>query len=446
MGWNQNSRLDLLHALWIDQTFHIDEYHDNTGDKSVYKGHYYSDKAPGIVFLALPAFAVSAGILNLLDIPLVSPRGWRISSWIATAGSVGVITALGGVAMFLFLHRFFKKENAFLTAFVTFLGASPFPYATMLFSHAAVAGLISIALWAISDQQFIQRFIDVGHSPSTAPPAETETRWLKRHLLAGFCCGFAISSEFTAVTAAGGVLALACLVGWQRGMFVALGAIPPLLLIPIYNWICFEGSLSFGYHNLALTEFQQMNKGLFGVTFPPKIESVYLILFSPARGLFFWTPFFMLALFSLGSFFRRSRVVFAVSVSVILLHMVLMAGYYMPSGGAALGPRHLTVILPFISLLVAAGLSRFPGTGFVLGCFSLLLTTLGSLINAAPPSDLPNPLFEFYLPQAEHGEFAPCVISFLGASPWIGSAFLFCAILTIYYYYSCDLHFLRESE
>jgi len=82
MGWNQNSRLDLLHALFVQKTFKIDQYHENTGDKSVHDGHYYSDKAPGIVFIALPAFAVSVAVLNILDIPLDSPRGW-----LAQAGS-----------------------------------------------------------------------------------------------------------------------------------------------------------------------------------------------------------------------------------------------------------------------------------------------------------------------------------------------------------------------
>lgn len=94
-GWNQNSRLDLLHALFVHQTFKIDAYHENTGDKSVHDGHYYSDKAPGIVFLALPAFALSAGILHLLDVPLDSDNGWLASDWITTAGSVGLISRVG---------------------------------------------------------------------------------------------------------------------------------------------------------------------------------------------------------------------------------------------------------------------------------------------------------------------------------------------------------------
>ena len=53
-GWNQNSRFDLLRAIVEQHTLQIDAYHENTQDKAHFQGHYYSDKAPGLVFLAVP--------------------------------------------------------------------------------------------------------------------------------------------------------------------------------------------------------------------------------------------------------------------------------------------------------------------------------------------------------------------------------------------------------
>src|SRR5579864_9777593 len=53
-GWNQNSRFDLLRAIVERHTLQIDAYHENTQDKAYFRGHYYSDKAPGLVFLAVP--------------------------------------------------------------------------------------------------------------------------------------------------------------------------------------------------------------------------------------------------------------------------------------------------------------------------------------------------------------------------------------------------------
>lgn len=421
-GWNQNSRLDLLHALFVHGTFKIDAYHENTGDKSVHNGHYYSDKAPGIVFIALPAFALSAGLLHLIDIPLDSEKGWLISDWITTAGSVGLVTALGGAAMFLFLCRLVERRYAFLTTYVVFLGSLPFPYATMLFSHAAVIGFICIALWAIADDFFMQRMIRQGISLSASDGERAGVRssesvslstlggegWgevastlnrssIKRHILAGLCCGLAIASEYPTATAAGGVLTLALLTNFKRGLILALAAIPPLLLIPLYNWTCFGGPLSFGYHHLALTEFQEMNKGLFGITWPPKLSSAYLILLSPARGLFFWTPFFLMAFLGFKSLIKRSPKLAYVSLVVILVHTIAISGYYMPDGGAALGPRHLAPMLPFLLPASAIALTPYSRTGLSLGYFSIVLTGFASLITAMPGSNYRNPLQDVFL-------------------------------------------------
>ena len=45
-GWNQASRLAVLHAVVVKRTIVIDDYHVRTGDKALINGHYYSEKAP----------------------------------------------------------------------------------------------------------------------------------------------------------------------------------------------------------------------------------------------------------------------------------------------------------------------------------------------------------------------------------------------------------------
>jgi hypothetical protein len=407
-----------------------------------------------MVFLALPAFAAAAGILHVLDVPLDSPKGWLASDWIATAGSVGLITALGGVAMFVFLCGLVEQRYAFLTTYVVFLGAAPFPYATMLFSHAAVIGILCIALWAIADPVFWPRMIRtnrLGHYSSPTGVGEggrragegcgaennlhgeeaklpstlnsqpsTNTPWLLRHLVAGLCCGLAISSEYTAAIAAGGVLALALFTSFKRGAVLALAAIPPLLLIPIYNWLCFGGPLAFGYHHLALTEFQEMNKGLFGITFPPKLSAAYLILLSPERGLFFWTPFFLMAFFGLKPLWKESRNAFWVMSVVVVLQVISISGYYMPSGGGALGPRHLGPALPFLTVCGVLGCRRWPNLGVLLGSYSLLLTGIATLIEAMPPEDRPDLLWVIYPGMLARNHVAHTIGAQLGLGPLLG--------------------------
>jgi hypothetical protein len=427
-GWNQNSRLDLLHALFVHRTLRIDAYHENTGDKSVHDGHYYSDKAPGIVFLTLPAFALSTAILKITDIPLDSPRGWLVSSWISTAGSVGLVTALGMVALFLLLCRFVNQEYAFTTTLIVSLGAAPFPYATMLFSHAAVMALISIALYSIADD-FAPRLS--GGDTDKAP--QIQHSHVKRHILAGFCCGLAIASEYTAAVAAAGVLALAIRHGLKNGMIIACAALLPLSLIPAYNWICFGGPFAFGYHNLVLDEFQEMNKGLFGIGFPPKPSAIYLILFSPERGLFFWTPFFLMAPVGLFRLLRTAPKIFWISLIAILAQIILISGYFMPGGGAALGPRHLASILPFIAIAAAMQLQDTPRLGHHLGFYSLLFTGLGTLVNAMPPISYVDPLFDYFLPKLIKCEITYNLGDYLGLRRCIGAIGLILFIIAFFF-------------
>src|SRR5580692_11808332 len=82
-GWNQNSRFDLLRAIIERHTLQIDAYHQNTEDKAHFRGHYYSDKAPGLVFLAVPfAVAARAG-MRVVGVDPESPRGEYALSYIA---------------------------------------------------------------------------------------------------------------------------------------------------------------------------------------------------------------------------------------------------------------------------------------------------------------------------------------------------------------------------
>jgi hypothetical protein len=225
------SRLNLMHAL-MHGTFRIDAYHRNTPDKAVLDGHYYSDKAPGTVTLAFPAFAATAVLLELGGVSLDSELGWLATSWVASAASNGLPAALGGLALFAWLSRRVEPRWAFVTTLAIFLGAAPLPYATMMFSHALVVGLLAVAIWAIAK---------TASSPRPSPPSDGgegdgQTEKVRQSsqvsecagagardfrfrydALAGFACGLALASEYTA-----GIIVVALFLwlishGWRRG-------------------------------------------------------------------------------------------------------------------------------------------------------------------------------------------------------------------------------------
>jgi hypothetical protein len=192
-------RLDLLHSLLMDHTFRIDTHHTNTQDKAFCRGHYYSDKAPGTFIVALPAFAMAVGGLELARVPMDSNEAWLISSWAGSVGSLSVLTALGAGALFIWLSRRVQARAALLTVIAIFLGAAPLPYATLMFSHSLVVGCIGIALWAF-DQEATLLTNGADFEAQRGKSVSMRHFWQQHrfNLLAGCACGWALASEYTA--------------------------------------------------------------------------------------------------------------------------------------------------------------------------------------------------------------------------------------------------------
>src|SRR3989338_6622265 len=73
VSWNDGSRFAALESVVERHTFAIDNssFLNITKDRVFFNGHFYSDKAPGLVFLALPVYFV----LHSLGVPLFSSAG-----------------------------------------------------------------------------------------------------------------------------------------------------------------------------------------------------------------------------------------------------------------------------------------------------------------------------------------------------------------------------------
>lgn len=389
-GGTSVSRLDLLQALVQHSTLCIDRYHHNTSDKALFKGHYYSDKAPGVVVLALPAFALGQVVTSDTEFADASWNdNWLLPSWVATAGSVAPITALGGACYLAWLCRWVTPTIALIATLALFLGAAPFPYATMLFSHGMVIGLLAITLWAVSRER---------EGQSIALGAFT----VSGYSVAGFCCGWVLASEFTAGLVVAGILLWVWTAGWRPAMRFCLASVPPLLLIPAYSWACFGTPFSLGYDHQAT--FPAMKEGLYGIGWPDA-PTGFKLLFSPDRGLFFWSPFLLMAAAGFPVLFKRSRSLFWLSLAVSVVQTLVVSGEVWDwRAGWTLGPRYLSPMLPLLALPAALGMQRLPRLGLGLAILSILLTGIGTLVNATPRYEVTNPLMELHLPGLWQGE------------------------------------------
>jgi len=398
-GYNQATRLDVLHAVFTERTIAIDTFHENTGDKIEWNGHVYSDKAPGIVVVAAPAFAVIYGILHSVSIDINGELGWKISAWFTTVFSVGLLCALSALALFALLKKYTSAKTALVTTVTVYLGSIIYTYAVMLFSHAATAAWLIIALW-LTDTS-------VGLLQSSSGNK-------KYSILVGVCLGFAIAGEYTAALSATFLWIFICRRNIQQSAYVLVGAVLPLLLIPLNNWLIFGSPLHLPYENVA--DFPGMQEGFFGIHIMPNVHVAWQLLGSQYRGLFFWTPFLLLSIPGYIMLYKKSAAAFCLMIITPLACVLFISSYPYWHGGWALGPRHLASALPFLIIPAALGCSRYQRIGLLLAGISIVLTGMGTLLQPlAPEGDL-FPLWDVYIPMIMRNDVRENIGNILGIS------------------------------
>ena len=415
------SRLNLLHAIISHHQLSIDSYAANTPDKAYYAGHYYSDKAPGTALVALPGFAAAAMIGHVRGIDLESSLGWRITSWAACIVSQALPAACGAAALFAWLRRYVCTRVALWTVLAIMLGGLCLPYSTLLFSHSQVIGLICVAVWAVGLFREDEAWV-----PSIIRQDSPIEKYYGRMALAGLCLGLALASEFTAGIV---VVALGLYVVIRRRSGVVpfvVAAIPPLLLIPAYSWVTIGTPWHLPYSFQA--SFPAMREGLFAIKWPDA-QTAYNLLFSPARGLLYWSPFLALAIGGYADLYRRSPWAFWLMYLVPCVQVLVISGRVWDwQAGNTVGPRYLAPMLPLLALPCALCVKRVPLLGGVLGICAMSLMTIATLTDACP-SDLYNPLTELHIPKFLRGEFSYTLgTEVFGLPPWI-SVGLYYAIL-----------------
>lgn len=347
-SWNPNARFDLTLALVHQGQLNIDAYHANTGDKARLRGHHYCDKAPGVSFLAVPAYAAFASARHLLGWPPAkvvtlgrdgspkdAPRGdGRDDVLLNSAFRWGQYTCalftsgLAGAALGMMMMTAARNAGRSLTestalAMALSLGTLVFPYSTSFYAHVPAAAL-AFGAWLLV--------------------ASDKAKPLKI-CFAGLLCAAAVVCEWPAA-----VLALALTVyvvhkhSWRALLPWLLGAAPLAVGLALYNQAAFGSPLGLGYAHLADPQFAAgMSAGLMGITWP-SLRVLLAMLFGRARGLFYTGPVLLLATWGLYRGKGPARALAGVVTASMLL---LSAGYFMWWGGTAFGPRHVIPALPF---------------------------------------------------------------------------------------------------
>lgn len=384
---NNLTRLLAAESLVAGQHGRIDDLQALTIDKAEFDGHFYSDKAPGMTLLALPAMALAdwtgPARPGFLPRELIDPRyePWaRMRLMLARATVSAPLAALAAVALYDLALALGAGAGAALFGALGFaLGTPVWGWSTSIFGHAPVASLYVIATWALWHARD-------GRSAALAA-------------LAGGALGLAGLIEFPSVLA-GSVIALWGAFRLRRPAAIAAAAIAGIAMFVLpfvgYNLWVFGTPVRLGYQ--GVTGFPGMDQGLFGLTLP-KPHVLWAILFGLRRGLVWVAPVLVLAPFGLWRLARRELGLVAMIVAAVTVVLLVNAAYFYWDGGFSTGPRHSVPAIGLLSIGLApfwAGLRRRwqrVGAGALLGV-SIVVNLLIAAAEVTAPDTAPLPLWD----------------------------------------------------
>lgn len=319
------SRLCLSQAV-LHGHLTIEPCAHTTLDHAVYAGNVYSDKAPGLSFLAVPM---------VWAVGLQGPPG-ASSSETAELRLWAVRLATTGIA-FLVL--------AFLVGRVS-EGIAPRFGGLSLVAFALATYVCPLAATTV-DHVLTGAFAFGGFLLA----------WSRRYALAGLALALGVDTNYLCFLIAIVVAAYVLVSGPRPLLRFAAGAVPPLILLGAYDWACFGSPFHLSYRYVANQFTEKQRAGFFGIGAPTAHAAEQV--FVTGRGILFVSPVIIAAaagIVLLAKRHRREAVVCAATFGVLAL---ANCGYFLPYGGIAIGPRFLVPALPFVALGLAPAFARW---------------------------------------------------------------------------------------
>ena len=419
--WNQTARYDSIRALAEQGTFCIDDYlpdpeHNiNTGDWSHAKGHYYSNKAPGTMFLGALVYAPLYWAERVILRHAPSPRLQAVNFWWVNFWCSAVPTAVLAMIFYLLLKKCGVSPNRSLFWSLALVFATPlWPYAGAMWGHNLAALFLALAFFYLARANRVQGTgyrvqgepsTPVGDFPlctepdmplETAPAPEPATpnpatqtekpvpctrcsrRWWSSEMPAtqteepvpctlylvpffvGLFAGLAVVTDYLAIAAIP-CFALYFLLQkrWKEFLHFTLGGILPLFLYCFYHWKCF------GNPFLPATFFN--NPGFLdaeaagGIVAGFNTHVLARLLIGMPHGLLWCAPLCIFALPGCRELWRRGgehRALALLAGGWFLISLALNASFNGWHGGSGIGPRYLLIAFPAWAFLAASAPMR----------------------------------------------------------------------------------------
>ncbi len=348
---NELSRLETVYAFVEQGTFSIDgaiPVLGNHEDKAVSGGRFYSNKAPGLAFAAIPVYRV---------LRVFFPAPGSSSDAVFVLLRLLTVSLLFSIALARLAARLAPARGAGMVVFAVAFGTPLLFYGRSFFGHAWTAALLFLSWDLLRLREDRPRPERVGLLAAAA----------------GLVAGWAAISEYTAAPLAAMLLFRAAGSGRLKplSLFVA-GAAIPLVLLLSYDAACFGSPWVLSSAREADRSFAELaGRGLFGFG-PPSPRVAWAYLFHPARGLLLFSPFWIWAIPGFLAWWRsgedRADAVFM--MAAVAGFFILLTGYPNWHGGWALGDRYLLPVVFFGAFGVARGLT----SPFSRGLFAVAVT------------------------------------------------------------------------
>ncbi len=384
-GWNQNGRIYLTQAIINQGTFAIDAYKEdsaqmafvNMGDWAFHNGHYYSNKSPGLSFLAVPPFALMQYAMTYFT-DSAPDRQVLFCAYVSTLCTTVIMASLLCLILFYVFSHWFHlalTESLLLTLFFG-LGTLAFPYSTAFYSHlpAACCAFSSFVI-AVNLRRDSLR-----HKHTAA-------------LSAGLLAGLGVLIEPSALYLLAAVFLYLL---WDRKarrycLFFIAGCIPPGIAQGIYNAVCFGHPLASSYDYANDAVMVRINGSLFGV---PNLKTLWQMLVSPYRGLLVTSPVLLMMFPGVVLFFCQKQWIreALVCAATSIIFFLLIASFHAWYGGSTPGPRYLIPAFPWFFMLAVWAFKKLPRLFKIIGFISILINLSITTVGVEIPADIKNPL------------------------------------------------------
>ena len=338
-GAQDTSRLALTQAVYADHSLRVDLWGRGSSDITIYDGHYYSDKAPGMSFLALPAYALLRGS------GLVSAGDERAGVWQKRSALFILRLVTGGIAFLIAVFLVGRVAEALAegtgaasaTAFG--LGTLMLPLAGTMFGHVTAATLAFAG--------FVTAWSGLRACSNL------------RMLVAGLLTGAAFIVEYQSAVIALVVLVYVLTRSAPSAVPFFGGALVSVAALGAYNSAAFDSPFHFSYGYVREEFADLQDAGLFGIGVP-NADSMQIALFS-SKGLLVQSPVLVLAAAGLVLAWRAGLRAEAVACGAVAAVLVMIsAGYFDPMGGLSPGARFMVPALPFLTVGLPLTFRRWP--------------------------------------------------------------------------------------